>query len=394
MAIVGSGPGCLDNEPGFVDSFDVVVRISNFKLTPETGGRCDVFYSFFGDSIRKSVADLRRAGVTLCMCKCPDAHAIQSRWHEERRRMKGVDFRYIYERRRDWWFCDTYVPDTATFLEKFDLLGGHVPTTGFAAVLDILDCDPAHVYLTGFDFFRSGIHNVDERWTFRNADDPIAHDPERELQWLRGQALRLPITFDKRLNWIMQHGDIPPPVSIDAFMARAVEIGGEGIFRRSALKVADGAQHIEHILRGGRRHIVEIGTFRGVSTAFFARFAPRVTTIDLRHGQVERMYPNHNRRAFWSGMGANNIDMHLVRNEQQKVDLIAGLDFDFAFVDGDHRMPQVKHDFDAVKRCGTVLFHDFDPEHPNGVTEFVKTLPTNEVEVMGIFALWRGRYGR
>ena len=391
MAIVGSGPGCLDNEPGFIDSFDVVTRISNFKLSPETGARTDVFYSFFGDSIRKSAEDLRRHGVTLCMCKCPDAHAIQSRWHELNNRMKGVDFRYIYERRRNWWFCDTYIPDTAAFLQKFETLGNHVPTTGFAAVLDILSFDPAHVYLTGFDFFRSGIHNVNERWVFRNADDPIAHAPERELQWLRDHAPRHPITFDKRLNWIMQNGDAQLPVLIDEFMARAVAIGGETIFRRSALKVANGAEHIEFILRGGRRHIVEIGTFRGVSTAFLARFASRVTTIDLRNGQAERLYPKHSRRGFWTGMGANNIDLHLVRSDEEKGALLAGIDFDFAFIDGDHRMPQVGHDFDMVKRCGTVLFHDFDPDHPNGVTEFVKTLPSSEVEVMGIFALWRGR---
>lgn len=389
MAIVGSGPGCLDNEPGLIDSFDVVVRISNFKLSPETGGRTDVFYSFFGDSIRKSIADLRRSGVTLCMCKCPNDHAIQSRWHEQHSRMKGVDFRYIYRNRANWWFCDTYIPDTETFLQKFRLLGDHVPTTGFAAVLDILSFSPAHVYLTGFDFFRSGVHNVNERWQARNADDPIAHDPERELQWLRLNAPRLPVTFDKRLNWIMQHGDIPPPVSIDEFMARAVEIGGEGIFKRSALKVANGAEHLERILRGGRRHILEIGTFRGVSTAFLARFAPRVTTIDLRSGQAERMFPNHNRRAFWAGMGANNIDMHLVRTDERKAALISGLDFDFAFIDADHRAPAPANDFDLVKRCGEVLFHDFDPEHPNGVTEFVKTLPRNEIEVAGIFALWR-----
>jgi hypothetical protein len=31
VAIVGSGPGCLDNDPGFVDSHDVVVRVNNYK---------------------------------------------------------------------------------------------------------------------------------------------------------------------------------------------------------------------------------------------------------------------------------------------------------------------------------------------------------------------------
>ncbi len=46
VAIVGSGPGVLDNKEGFIDSHDVVVRISNYKIFLETGVRTDVHYSF------------------------------------------------------------------------------------------------------------------------------------------------------------------------------------------------------------------------------------------------------------------------------------------------------------------------------------------------------------
>lgn len=203
MAIVGSGPGSLENDPGFIDSFDVVVRVNNYRLFGETGSRTDVFYSFFGDSIRKSVADLRRDGVRLCMCKCPDDYPIDSEWHRRNRQMNGVDFRYIYRNRAKFWFCDTYIPITEDFLRKFNLLGNRIPTTGFAAILDVLEHAPQLVYLTGFDFFRSGIHNVTDPWFKRNNKDPHGHNPEAELRWLVANASRYPITADQALLRIM-----------------------------------------------------------------------------------------------------------------------------------------------------------------------------------------------
>ncbi len=206
VAIVGSGPGCLDNEKGFIESHDVVVRVNNYRLSRETGYRTDVFYSFFGSSIRKTAAELLCDGVTLCMCKCPDAYAIESAWHVRHNKMLGVDFRHIYRRRKDWWFCDTYVPSTEDFLITFDLLGKHVPTTGFSAIQDILSLDPMAVYLTGFDFFRSGLHNVNEPWRRGNPSDPIGHVPERELAWIVENAGRLPITVDNALRKAMSEG--------------------------------------------------------------------------------------------------------------------------------------------------------------------------------------------
>lgn len=203
VAIVGSGPSVLHNKSGFIDGHDLVVRVNNYKLSEQAGKRADVFYSFFGESIRKNARDLQNDGVTLCMCKCPDAQFIDSQWHERRRKMNGVDFRYIYRNRRDWWFCDTYIPSREEFVETFDLLGRHVPTTGFSAILTVLQCAPAHVYLTGFDFFRSGIHNVDEKWRRRNPEDPIGHEPERERLWLMENRRKHPLSFDPHLRALL-----------------------------------------------------------------------------------------------------------------------------------------------------------------------------------------------
>lgn len=200
IALVGSGPGVMDNEPGFIDSHELVCRVNNYKLFRPTGIRTDLFYSFFGSSIRKTASELIRGGVKLCMAKCPDALAIESSWHRAHGKMNGVDFRYIYAARKDFWFCDTYIPTLDEFKRNFDLLGGHVPTTGFAALLDILTYEPEHIYLTGFDMFTSGLHNVDERWKPANPSDPIGHVPERELAWLVEHVERLPVTMDRRLK--------------------------------------------------------------------------------------------------------------------------------------------------------------------------------------------------
>jgi hypothetical protein len=199
VAIVGSGPGCDENSEGWVDSHEVVVRVNNFKTTARTGKRTDVFYSFFGTSIRKTSEELIRGGVKLCMSKVPNAHAIESEWHRRHGKMIGVDYRPHYERRKDWWFCDTYVPTVEEFLQPFNALERHQPTSGFAAIWDVLSFDPASVFLTGFDFFRSGIHNVNEPWMVKNTDDPIRHEPELERKWVADAVKRHSIRCDKRL---------------------------------------------------------------------------------------------------------------------------------------------------------------------------------------------------
>jgi hypothetical protein len=200
VAVVGSGPGCVDNEDGFVDSHDVVVRANNYRLIGGAGKRTDVFYSFFGTSIRKTAEELKADGVKLCMSKVPNAHAIESEWHRRNNKMIGVDYREHYRRRKDWWFCDTYIPTVEDFLKPFEALGKHQPTTGFAAIWDVLSFNPRSVYLTGFDFFRSGVHNVNEPWKVKNLDDPFRHEPEREREWVMRAYAEGRVSLDDTLK--------------------------------------------------------------------------------------------------------------------------------------------------------------------------------------------------
>lgn len=203
VALVGGGPSAALNPPDRIDSYDLIVRINNYRIAYGTGRRTDVLYSFFGNSIHKSVDQLKRDGVKLCMCKCPDAAALDSDWHFKHNKPHGVDFRYIYRKRHDWWFCDRYVPSVEAFMEKFKILGGHIPTTGFAAILDIVSFKPQELYLTGFDFFRSRRHNLNEPWREKNDGDPIGHVPEQECEWVAKNATLHPIVMDGALAQLL-----------------------------------------------------------------------------------------------------------------------------------------------------------------------------------------------
>lgn len=199
-AIVGGGPSVLDRGQDFVDSFDVVVRINNYRAH---GHRCDVFYSYFGGAIKNTADDLKRDGVKLCMAKCPDAKPLQSEWHERNNRQNGIDFRYIYELRHNFWFCDTFVPDSEHFMRGVNLLNGHIPTTGFSAILDVLACKPAIVFLTGFDFFVSRLHSLNEPWKPGDPNDPIGHRPDLEAAWLAQYVRKHLMLLDPVLSQVL-----------------------------------------------------------------------------------------------------------------------------------------------------------------------------------------------
>lgn len=202
VAVVGSGPGSLDNPVGFVDSHDVVVRVNNHKCIPNsgTGMRTDVHFSFYGISIKKTAGELLAEGVKLCIAKCPNAKFMDSEWHRRRRKMFGTDFRYIYKNRERFWFCPTYVPTVDEFVGQFELLQHHIPTTGFAAVLQILSCQPANCFVTGMDFFQTGLHNVNEQWKAGDPSDPIGHRADLEREWFLNNLEHQPITMDALLS--------------------------------------------------------------------------------------------------------------------------------------------------------------------------------------------------
>lgn len=172
---------------------------------------------------------------------------------------------------------------------------------------------------------------------------------------------------------------------------RIVEIHGADILRKSAMNIRGGAGVFERCLAGkGYRSALEIGTYRGVSAAEMAQYVDRVFTIDLKHGKLENAGERFDRYALWDSLGVYNVELILVEDHIEKQTLVNSLAFDFAFIDGAHDQSVAK-DFELVKRCGRVLFHDYDRRGVPGqdhVCDFVDSLPKSQIEKMDIFAFW------
>jgi len=164
VAILGSAPSLIENTAEYINSFDAVVRMNNFKIEgfeQYTGKRKDIYYSYFGSNIKKNINDLQ--DFKFLICKYPDI-VFNPLELPNKELGKSDDFRWVYQRRRQVWVLPHYIPSEKEFTELFFLNGGTIMTTGVYAICDILKYDIKKLYISGFDFFESKIHNVNEVW--------------------------------------------------------------------------------------------------------------------------------------------------------------------------------------------------------------------------------------
>ncbi len=114
------------------------------------------------------------------------------------------------------------------------------------------------------------------------------------------------------------------------------------------------------------QRMIEIGTRHGVSAALFAEYADEVTTIDIA------LSPDSYREwtgKVWAASGtAAKIRPFLAAGTNgkecnaSKAAFLRDREFDFAFIDGSHITREVIFDFQCLRRCGCILFHDYKPE--------------------------------
>jgi len=114
---------------------------------------------------------------------------------------------------------------------------------------------------------------------------------------------------------------------------------------------------------------VETGTNRGFATVVLEEFCREVHTFDIKD------FPG--RQRIFDLFSAGRSTFHLIANDAEKKRVLDTLQFDFAFLDGNHY--KVADDFEMVRHCGRVLFHDytlgFPPENQRSfVVRFVDTL--------------------
>ncbi len=170
---------------------------------------------------------------------------------------------------------------------------------------------------------------------------------------------------------------------------KIIELFGERFLRRSCIR--NDYESLLEIIKGKDiETLLEIGTYRGVSAAILSEYCKKLVTIDLYYGQLEMGGAKARRKGFWRKLGIENIRFYRAKNELTKREFIKNLDFDFAFVDGDHG-EIIRSDFEMVKKCGRVLFHDYLDDEDRNTTpiyDLVNLLPENEVTICGNFAYW------
>lgn len=156
---------------------------------------------------------------------------------------------------------------------------------------------------------------------------------------------------------------------LDVFKRFGVEA-----FRRSSVLEGFEAFIKAHGLRG--HTCLEIGTLKGLTAIVLARYFERVVTIDI--------VDDPQKREIAAALGVKNIAFVNVHDNREKAEVIEAVNFDAAYVDGDHAR-DTESDFALVRRCGRVLMDEHRNAQP-AVIALVSTL--GNVKTSGKFALW------
>lgn len=157
-------------------------------------------------------------------------------------------------------------------------------------------------------------------------------------------------------------------------LMKVFEKFGPPAFRRSS--VLEGFERFidEQNFKGGT--CVEVGTLNGLTACLLARRFTRVVTVDIVDAPLKY--------EIAAMLGITNIAFLNVRHNAEKAEVIKSVQFDAAYVDGDHAR-DTESDFALVKRCGRVLFHEHWEAQP-AVMKLVGGL--GNVATQGKFALW------
>lgn len=139
----------------------------------------------------------------------------------------------------------------------------------------------------------------------------------------------------------------------DAELLAVFEKFGIQVFRRSS--VLEGfAAFLEQVRFGGDR-CIEIGTCKGLTALVLARRFKEVVSIDVA--------PDPDKHRIAAFLGIRNVLFVDVADNAEKASVIRRFGFDAAYVDGDHAR-DTETDFDLVRGCGRVLFHEYWPAQP------------------------------
>jgi len=162
-------------------------------------------------------------------------------------------------------------------------------------------------------------------------------------------------------------------------MLRSVlEKFGGGTFHRSSVFHGLEQMLVTHEVRGKRCY--EVGTWNGLTAAVLSQFFDEVVSVDIAHNPTKHKILAH--------LGIKNVRCIDIADNAGKGTVLRHLDFDFAYLDGNHA-EDTESDFDMVRRCGRVLFHECWP-FQSPVWSLCHSLPQEQVVYGGVgLALWR-----
>lgn len=159
--------------------------------------------------------------------------------------------------------------------------------------------------------------------------------------------------------------------SDDPMMQRIFKLFGPSVFRRSSANV-EFPDFVRRVASG--RVCMEIGTLNGLTAFVMSQLFDQVivVSIDAEHSRGKKY-------EIAEAIGCTNVRFIDCKTNEEKAEVVNGLQFDFAYVDGDHHN-DTESDFALVRRCGRVLFHEYWPKQPS-VWELVNSLPREEVTI-------------
>lgn len=156
----------------------------------------------------------------------------------------------------------------------------------------------------------------------------------------------------------------------------ANRFGLDDVNLMSCVYIDDGENSMRHLMEkyGPFNHAIEIGTFRGVSTAILSEYCMHIDCVDIVD-QPER-------KSYWDFLEVKNAKYHLATDNADKCrivsELIADNNIDFVFVDGDHSYESARQDIDLCDSVKTVLVHDYSHTHFPGVVKAVDETDGNK----------------
>ena len=132
------------------------------------------------------------------------------------------------------------------------------------------------------------------------------------------------------------------------------------------------------------KRLIEIGTAAGISATLLSEVAKEIWTFDLQDYPIKKDIWNHFKIS-------HKIYSYIIKDYLELAEIISHVDFDAAFIDGNHNYDWVVCDTFLLERCGYILFHDYHLESvPRAIDGLIKR-KGGEVFVKGKYAFWTNK---